>query len=265
MTFAASDFKLIYSGSSSVNQSTSIGGVISTQVSNMITSQGFTNPVYISGITIINAVGNNIGDGLLMWDGTVKSLTWKPYGGISFDGLVIVADGTYAIGTENGYLYITIVFASLPASSTQDTITISPALNNAFDDISKADSLYGQVDYRCFYLKNSHVALGASTVKIWLVGNTPGPDDISICLDPAAIGNGSTTGVAIGPLADTLDSSHLLTGLTFTQPSNILNALSIGTIPAGSCKAIWIKRTIAANNRLTYPVNSFSLGISAVT
>ena len=76
------------------------------------------------------------------------------------------------------------------------------------------------------------------SAKIWIVTNTPSTDtSIEIALGSSAV-NGTEQTIA--------NENTAPTGVTFSTPSSLGTALSIGDIPAGQHKAVWIKRIVNA-------------------
>ena len=106
-----------------------------------------------------------------------------------------------------------------------------------FDDVTSAESSAGDTEYRCFYVHNNHGSLSLQNAVIWISANTTG-NRIAIGVGSAAI-NGTEQTVA--------DEQTAPTSVTFSQPASKGAGLSLGTIPAGQHKAVWIRRTIAAS------------------
>lgn len=261
MAISVGDIQAVYSGgAANTSQAASLGGAISTAGANKITSQTATAPVNVTGVTILDAMGNPTGAGVLKWDFALQQLTWKPFGGLSFDGLTITTNGNYTLGTAGGYLYVSVVFASLPGSTLQDTITIAGAVNKAFDNISAYESLNGDDEYRCFYIKNTHATDTAFDIRIWIKSQPAGADTLSIALDP----NGKNAS-ARGPLNDEQDSTTVLTGITFSAPSTYAAALSgIATLAPGEYFAFWVKRHVPVGTTTQIVDDISSLSISAL-
>ena len=108
-----------------------------------------------------------------------------------------------------------------------------------FDTVSSAEALAGDTEYRCFYVLNNHGTLTLQSAKVWIQANTPGGDtDIEIGLGTTAVGTGNEQTVA--------NESTAPSGVTFSSAANEGAALSIGDIPAGHRKAVWVKRTVNA-------------------
>lgn len=121
-------------------------------------------------------------------------------------------------------------------SSTQ---VASATANNLFDAASSAETAAGDVEYRCVYVHNAHASLTLQNAKVWLNSNTPSADTtIDIGLGTAAV-NATEQTVA--------NESTAPSGVSFSAPAIEGAALSIGDIPAGQHKAIWLRRTINSN------------------
>lgn len=133
---------------------------------------------------------------------------------------------------------------------------IAAGLHNLFDMVTGAESNAGDTEYRCFYIKNTHASLTLYGAKVWISANTPAAgSDISIGLGSAAIGAQEQSVV---------DESTPPGSVTFSQPANEGEALSIGDIPAGSHKAVWVKRVIAAG-AAAYNSDSCTIAVSGDT
>lgn len=118
-----------------------------------------------------------------------------------------------------------------------ESSTDAPA--GTFDTVSSAEAAAGDTEYRCIYVKNTHGTLTLQGAKVWIQANTPGGDtDVEIGLGSTAVGTGNEQTVA--------DESTAPADVTFAAAANEGAALTIGDIPAGSHKAVWIKRTVNA-------------------
>ena len=118
------------------------------------------------------------------------------------------------------------------------TEIVAASLHNLFDVVSGDESSAGDSEYRCFYIKNTNASLTLQNAKVWVETESPSPDsDELIGLGSSAVG-GTEQSVA--------DEQTAPSGVTFSQADGEANALVIGDIPAGSWKAIWIRRDILA-------------------
>lgn len=118
------------------------------------------------------------------------------------------------------------------------TSITSGAANNLWDNVSGDEAAAGDVEYRCIYIHNANASLTWENVVVWIDTNTPSTfTTIDIGLGAAAV-NATETAVA--------NESTAPAGVTFSAPSTKAAGLSIGNIPAGQHKAIWLRRTVTA-------------------
>lgn len=123
------------------------------------------------------------------------------------------------------------------------TEIVNNTLNNLFDNVTGGEATSGDVEYRCLYVKNTHATDDLDTVKVWLGSNTPAPGtETAIGLDPAGVGDGTSTGVA-AVIATEQDAPA---GVTFTAAANEGASLPVGLLEAGEVIAVWIRRTVTA-------------------
>lgn len=123
-------------------------------------------------------------------------------------------------------------------------------LNNLFDDISGDENAASDVEYRCVFVHNSHASLSLQNAVIWISAEVSGGASVAIAIDntaASAIGSSSAQ-------ADSITDENTAPSSvgSFSSPTSKATGLSLGTIPAGQCRAFWIRRT-AAN---TSAVNS---------
>lgn len=114
-----------------------------------------------------------------------------------------------------------------------------------FDDVSGAESAAGDTNYRCVYVHNNNATLPLQNAVLWIQANTTA-NRIAVGAGASAI-NATETAVA--------NEATAPAGVTFTQPTTKGTGISLGTIPAGQHKAVWVRRTVtagAAANNDTY-------------
>jgi hypothetical protein len=113
--------------------------------------------------------------------------------------------------------------------------------NNLFDDVSGAEHTAGDVEYRCIYCHNGHGSLTLTGAAVWIDSDTSGADsDISIAVGTAAV-NGTEQTIA--------DESTAPTGVSWSDAAvSRATGLSLGDLPAGQHKAVWVRRTITAGS-----------------
>lgn len=105
-----------------------------------------------------------------------------------------------------------------------------------FGDIKSDEALAGRVEYRCYYIRNSHTTLTALDVKLWMHSNTPLPETT------VALGLGSA---AIGATEQVVDNDVTApAGVSFSAAANEAGALSIGSLAPGQGKSVWARLTV---------------------
>ena len=203
----------ISGGATNTNAAKSLGGPLSSQ---RVLSQTATAPTTITGVTIDDAAGNAVGIGTLTYtySATAPTLAWTPPSSSIGTSVNVAASGVYALqGASNGgLLLVTVVAGSLPGSNQTNSITIANQVLKIFDDVSKAESLAGDSEYRCLFIKNTHATDTMIDVRLWRHTDTPGQDVITLELDPAVVGDGSSTGVPSG----CLEASKTITTATWS-------------------------------------------------
>jgi hypothetical protein len=128
--------------------------------------------------------------------------------------------------------------ASLGGAISSTAVTDNTT-HNLWDVVSSAESSAGDTEYRCIYVRNSHGSLTLQSAKVWISTNTPSADTaIRIALGTSAV-NGTEQTIA--------NESTAPTGVTWSTAANEGAALSIGNIPAGQHKAIWIERVVGSS------------------
>ncbi len=260
MAISIGDLQIVLSGgAANTSQAASLGGAISTAGGGKVVSQNATAPSSVTGVTILDAMGNAEGVGILKWDNGLQALLWKPFGGVTFDGPVITTNGVYTLGTTNGYMVVNVVFASLPVSTLQDSITISAAVNKVFDNISALESLNGDVEYRCLFVKNTHASQSAFDVRLWIKNQPVGSDTLALCLDA----NGKNA-AARGPLVNEEDTTNVLTGYSFVSPSTYAAALVFGTLAPGDYYPFWVRRNVPLNTTVQVANDYSALALSSL-
>lgn len=277
MAILISDLKIKLSGGlTTTNPLLSLGGVMSTDPAGEVISQTTTAPVNVVGVTIDNAYGNEVGAGILTWNNTTLELSWQPFAAAQATATIIVDTGTtptvYVLGNSGGYLVVTVIYSSLALAIVQDAdIVVNNKMSNVFDAVTAAQATAGLVEYRCLYLFNAGTS-SAFDVRLWVKQQPVGPDDIDIALEnPVVPGNGTTTGIALGPILDEIDSTNILdaaiTAATlnpWSRPSTQATGLLLGTLAAGEGVAFWEKRTVYPETIQQVSNDTSKIGISAL-
>lgn len=277
MALRADQLTFLYSGGSgNTEPRSSVGGIVSGTV---IQRQSFSVGNNIPGVTVLGVYGLRpsvflpIDNQTLRWqlETTTRRLYFEDFNNdlypnypvgidlLNFDpGVYEVAADTDANENSGRRIVIDVSPGLLPATDLIEAISgISVANANVFDDVQKSQYVGGYVDYRCIYLANQNPAGAANRivdVSIDLVSEGPEENTgelnaggvLQYAVDPAGVGDGTTTGVAIGPLTPLGDI------LPEEDPNNQLSSLSaawtnsetfIGDLDPGEMIAIWMRRT----------------------
>jgi hypothetical protein len=123
------------------------------------------------------------------------------------------------------------------------TTVVAAGANGLFDDISGAENAASTVDYRGIAVLNNHATLTLQNAVVYLSAETAGGASIAIAVDNIAI---SAKGSASAQMAQIANETTAPTGVSaFSSPTTAGAGLSLGSIPAGQVKGIWVRRTAA--------------------
>ena len=107
-----------------------------------------------------------------------------------------------------------------------------------FDNVSSAEASAGDTEYRCFYVHNASATNTMLDTKVWIQANTPSGDtELRIGLGTSAV-NGTEQTVA--------SEGNAPSGVTFSLAADEANAISLGDIPVGQHRAVWVRRSVTA-------------------
>lgn len=142
---------------------------------------------------------------------------------------------------------------STPSTSLGKYISTSAwaggSLNDLFDDITGAENAASTVDYRCIFVHNNNGANAYENVVVYLSAEVAGGAGIAIAIDnvaASAIGSSSAQADLI-----TNETTAPSSVGAFSAPTTSGTGLSLGTIAAGSCRAVWVRRTAANSAALS--------------
>jgi hypothetical protein len=119
------------------------------------------------------------------------------------------------------------------------TVITDATLNNLFDDVSGAESAAGDTEYRCIFILNNHATLTLQGATIEVLSQTSGGGTVDIALDNIAVGAKGSGSAQAATIAN-----------ESTAPSGVgtfgAGPLTIGDIPPGQCKGVWLRRVVSA-------------------
>jgi len=129
-----------------------------------------------------------------------------------------------------------------------------------FDDISGAENAASTVDYRCVFLYNANSANAYQNAVVYIASQVTGGADVAIGVDTTAA---SALGSASAQALTVANETTAPSGVSFSAPTTVGAGLSLGSIPNGSVRAIWVRRT--ATNSAALSADGFTLATSGDT
>lgn len=129
----------------------------------------------------------------------------------------------------------------------------SGVLNNLFDNVSGKEAKDGDVEYRCFYVKNASTTDTLYDAVVYIETN------VSDAKQTISLGSGtSSKNNTEQAISDENDSPI---GVAFSDLVGLTYGISIGDLAPNAYKSFWLKREVLANAGVN-PSNSFSIGIT---
>jgi hypothetical protein len=135
--------------------------------------------------------------------------------------------------------------ASTPAASLGKYISTtdwSAGTNTLFDDVSGAENAAAESEYRCIFVRNAHATLTMLSAVVYLSAEVSGGAVTAIGVDTTAA---SAIGASAAQALSVANEDTAPAGVTFSAPTTVGTGVALGDIPAGSCRAVWIRRTTA--------------------
>ncbi len=236
----------------------SLGGAIGGQLSSQIPT---TQPAVVTGCYVSQAFGNPPGYGTISYNPNSQQLGWKPPGSSTTYYVTVTASGSYTVGNATaGILIVTVTTGALPSIYKFESVEITHPIGAVFGQVTTTMALVGDVQYRCLYFKNNHATLTANDVRLYVHAPAPLPQTIELGLDPAGVGNGSTTGVA----QTIATPATPPVGVVFSAPTQAVNGILLGTIAPLQSVAFWQKRTVPPMSYGVLSIAQVTLGVALV-
>jgi hypothetical protein len=154
--------------------------------------------------------------------------------------------------------------ASTPAASLGkyiSTTDVPAGANTQFDDVSATENAGGVTDYRCLFVLNNHASLPMVNAVVFLAAEVTSGANVAIGVDSTAISAKAATSAQAGTIASETVAPSTVSA--FSSPTSAVAGLLLGTIPAGSCKAVWVRRTAA--NTAALSADGYTLGVTCDT
>ena len=135
------------------------------------------------------------------------------------------------------------------------------SLNNIFDNISGAENAASTVDYRAIFIHNAHATLTLQAPVVWLLSEVSGGANIAIAIDNLAA---SAIGSSSAQAAEIANETTAPSGVgSFSSPTTKGAGLALSDIPAGQCRAVWMRRT--ATNSAALSADGVTLRVEGDT
>lgn len=223
-------------GSGNTDPSASLGGAMSSTAVGADTVAWSSGG--ISGVTLVSGHGNASGAGTVVFTASGSTLKWQPPSTTTSAerNISAAADGRYLLDTfDHRAIVVDVVAASLPGSDGSAGVNVTAASGNVFDAVTSGESMAGDTNHRCVYLRNNSGTL-TYDLRLFVQRQPTAGDRLAIGLDPAGVGGTATT-IA----AEETEPS----GVTFVQPETYADpgALSV-TLAPGENIALWMRRTV---------------------
>lgn len=126
------------------------------------------------------------------------------------------------------------------------TTDVSAPPNAIYDDVSSAEASAGDTEYRCIFIYNSHATDSATGCTLQITSEVSGGGATSAALDNVGIVSASSASAQSTSVVDE-NTAPTAVGAFGTT------ALTIGTLAAGQCIAIWLKRAVPASTSALNP------------
>jgi len=140
------------------------------------------------------------------------------------------------------------------------TTALTTALHGLFDVITGAENAASDVEYRCVFVLNNHGTLTLENAVVYISSEVGGGAVVALAVDSTAI---SAKGASSPQALTVTDEQDDPAALSFSSPTTVATGLALGSIPAGSVKAFWVRRTAA--NTVAVDADGFTIGIGGDT
>ena len=137
-----------------------------------------------------------------------------------------------------------------------NAILADATLNALFSDATGAENAANAVHYACLFIYNANGANALQNAVVWVSADVAGGAAVAIAVDSVAASALAAAGAQALQIANRTTAPA---AIAFSTPTTFGTGLALGSIPAGSVKAIWIRRTCSnsaamSNDGLTVSV-----------
>lgn len=142
------------------------------------------------------------------------------------------------------------------------TSSVGALKNDLLDDVTGAENAASTVDYRCVFVHNNHATLTYTFPKVYVSAEVAGGTTVALAVDSMPY---TTIDYSTIPQADTIvsDTSTPLSVGAFSSPTTSATGIELSDIPAGCCRAVWVRRSAADSAEQLS--DGFTLGVWGVS
>ena len=145
--------------------------------------------------------------------------------------------------------------------------------NNLFDDVSGAEALAGDTEYRCLCIRNNHASLALQNAKIWVSTDEANADttiSIAVEVPTGSATTGSAQSVANESTAPTVNAGNVSNWYASSAVNSYANGIAINinghsaNLGVGEIVFVWVRRVVGVAAAAASGVN-FTLRIQGDT
>lgn len=117
----------------------------------------------------------------------------------------------------------------------------TPSLNNLFPDVTGDENAAMNVDYQCVFVHNTHPTLTLIGPRLWFADLGLTATLKAVALDNIAA---SAFTASTAQASTIVDKNSAPSGVgSFSAPLTKAAGLTLGDLPPGSVRAVWVRRT----------------------
>lgn len=158
---------------------------------------------------------------------------------------IVPAEIVYRYSVKTGAAGNSVAGTALGSLGTWISITpwAGGVANDLFDDITGAENAASAVDYRCVMIYNSNAANALQNAVAYISAEVAGGASAALAADSTATSAlAASVAQALTAATETAPGAGV-TGLAYSAPTTAATGVALGSIPSGSVKGLWIRRT----------------------
>lgn len=120
-------------------------------------------------------------------------------------------------------------------------------LHALFDLVTGDENATPEAEFRAFFVRNAHATLTLFNAVLWVASEIAGGASMAISIDATPT---SPVGQSAAQAKQVANEDTAPASQSFSAPTTKAAALALGDIPAGSCRAVWVRRTTVNSTAL---------------